>query len=200
MATGQFRPPLTATRPGRRSAARYAGPGPWPRRPARRSTDGEPGLRPRSAAWAAYPDADGLPDGRDTGQPRLRVTPSWFADLRSRGDGAGTWARAGGQIDVLLLSPPGSAPAGQGPTAWTMTSEMLDLARASARGRRRGQRGVPPRPDRGDPRWPDRLGGRDHLQLRDQPVHRPGPPSSPEELPRPAARRPPGASPTIPRR
>src|SRR6185312_9067035 len=55
---------------------------------------------------------------------------------------------------------------------------------------RRGERGVPARADRGDPAA-GRLGGRDHLQLRDQPVHRPARRLR-RELPRTAARRPPG--------
>ena len=76
---------------------------------------------------------------------------------------------SGGGIDVLLsarrVGPTGKA------YGLDMTDEMLELARAQpARGRRRERR-VPQGHDRGRPA-PRRLGRRDHLQLRDQPLRR----------------------------
>ena len=78
---------------------------------------------------------------------------------------------SGGGIDVLLsarrVGPTGKA------YGLDMTDEMLELARAQpARGRRRERR-VPQGHDRGDPAA-RRLGRRDHLQLRDQPLRRQG--------------------------
>jgi arsenite methyltransferase len=77
---------------------------------------------------------------------------------------------SGGGIDVLLsarrVGPTGKA------YGLDMTDEMLALARENQR-RRERERRVPEGPHRGDPAA-RRLGGRDHLQLRDQPLGRQG--------------------------
>ena len=76
---------------------------------------------------------------------------------------------SGGGIDVLLsarrVGPTGKA------YGLDMTDEMLALARENQRKAGRRERRVPQGRDRGDPAA-RRLGGRDHLQLRDQPVGR----------------------------
>ena len=128
-----------------------------------------------------------------TACPTARCGPAWAAATRSRwrtcipGRRCWTWARGGG-IDVLL-SARRVGPAGKA-YGLDMTEEMLDLARANARQAGaenveflRGQIEAIP--------LPGRLGGRDHLELRDQPVDRPAR-GVRRELPRPAARRPPG--------
>ena len=95
---------------------------------------------------AGYLDADGLPDAA------IRASlgcgnPVAVADLRP-GEIVLDLGSGGG-IDVLL-SARRVGLAGQA-YGLDMTQEMLDLARANARAARSGQRGVPPRPDRGDP-------------------------------------------------
>ena len=155
------------------------------------------------AAQAGQAITDGDPDARGAAAlprtptppacPRPRCGPAWAAATRSRSPTCGrvrrcwTWARAA--ASTCCCPPAGSAPPGKA-YGLDMTDEMLDLARANAARGRSGERGVPARPDRGDPAA-GRLGGRDHLQLRDQPVHRPARRLR-RELPRAAPRRPPG--------
>ena len=78
---------------------------------------------------------------------------------------------SGGGIDVLLsarrVGPTGKA------YGLDMTDEMLALARENQRKAGVDERRVPQGRDRGDPAA-RQLGGRDHLQLRDQPLGRQG--------------------------
>ena len=79
---------------------------------------------------------------------------------------------SGGGIDVLLsakrVGPTGKA------YGLDMTDEMLALARENQRKAGGHERGVPQGRDRADPA-PVELGGRHHLQLRDQSLGRQGP-------------------------
>src|SRR5258705_13573478 len=112
-------------------------------------TDGDPDASPERCL-AAYPDADGLPDAA------IRASlgcgnPVVVADLRP-GETVLDLGSGGG-IDVLL-SARRVGPAGQA-YGLDMTSEMLDLARASAPAARagnagflRGQTEAIPLPDR----------------------------------------------------
>ena len=149
-------------------------------------TDGDPGAFAAGGFGpAGYPDADGLPGGA----VRARLgcgNPVAVADLHP-GETVLDLGSGGG-LDVLL-SARRVGPAGKA-YGLDMTEEMLDLARANAREAGAAERGVPPRPDRGDPAA-RRLGRRDHLQLRDQLVHRPARRVR-RVLPGPAARRPAG--------
>ncbi len=149
-------------------------------------TDCDPGGFAAGGFGAAgYPDAGGLPDGA------VRASlgcgnPVAVADLRP-GETVLDLG-CGGGIDVLL-SARRVGPAG---TAYglDMTDGDAGPGPGPRAAGRRGQRRVPPRPDRGDPAA-GQLGGRDHLQLRDQPVNRPGRRVR-RDLPGAAPRRPPG--------
>ena len=103
---------------------------------------------------------------RGAGQPRLRQ-PVAVADLIP---GRRCWTWAPGAASTCCCRPAGSArPEGVRPGHDRGDAGPGPGQRARGR---RGERGVPPRPDRGDPAA-GQLGRRDHLQLRDQLVDRP---------------------------
>ena len=122
---------------------------------------------------------------RGAGQPRLRQ-PGRGGGPASRGDGAGPGLRR--RHRRAAVGPPGRP----GRKGVRPGHDQRDAGPGPGQRPRdwRAERGVPPRPDRGDPAA-GRLGRRDHLQLRDQPVHRPARRVR-RVLPCPAPRRPPG--------
>ncbi len=147
--------------------SRYGGLARGPRRRARRS-------RLRTGRWLRVGGFGARPGtGQPAACPAARCGPTWAAATLSRWPtcvpGRRCWTGSGGGIDVLL-SARRVGPAGMA-YGLDMTSEMLDLAQANARAARATRCSSAAR-SRGDPAA-GRLGGRDHLQLRDQLVDRP---------------------------